>query len=214
VDFQKYYTLTNSIFNQTGKKVYILVGTNLRLENPILNIKLKKLSKTNSVLVAYIGPKVNSNIELIHLGSNINTLTQVITGKHPFSTVIQTFLKKNIKGNKIQNLYKNNVEILFGNDFNSIKNSNNIKFVLNNLSLNNVNFSINQLELYSGKINACELGLVNNISTAIAKNSQNINYLIDAEYKKNITEKDLTIYQGTHNEKIRTKFDFILPTLN
>merc|ERR1711916_45161 len=87
-DLQKHYTVDNKLLTEKGKKIIILVGTNLRLENPILNIKLKKLSNTNSTLVAYIGSKYNYNIDFLHLNN-------IIKGKHPFSTTIQNFLKTN-----------------------------------------------------------------------------------------------------------------------
>jgi len=126
-DLQKHYTINNSLLNEKGKKVFILVGTNLRLENPILNIRLKKLSESNSVLVGYIGSKYNYNINLLHLGNNKNTLNSIIKGKHPFSTVIQNFLKTNNSNSKINNIFTNSVYVIFGNEFN--QNNNNLNYI-------------------------------------------------------------------------------------
>lgn len=212
-DFQKYYTIDNSIFNITGKKVYILVGINSKLENPILNIRLKKLSQTNSALVAYIGPKISSNLNAIHLGTNVSILKNILKGKHPFCTTIQTFLKKNAKSEKIQNSFKNNIEIIFGNDFNQIQNANTLFPLLNQFTISHFKFNIGVLELYSGKINALELGLFTTINKSTLR-GKNLYYLLDTEYTKNIKKDDFVIFQGTHNTKLLNKLNIILPATN
>ena len=105
-DLQSNYSINNGILTTLGPKIYILVGTNMRLENPTLNIKLRKLSKQKSVLIAYIGPKNEHTIDMIHLGTNLNVLKKVLTGKHAFCRDIQTFLKRNNKNVKIFNEFK------------------------------------------------------------------------------------------------------------
>ena len=96
-DFQSDYTLNANLFNFKGPKIFLLVGVNLRLENPILNIKLKRLSLLNNVLIGYIGSKNNYNLNCEHLGNNLTVLTDIISGKHKFCTVITNFLKKDEK---------------------------------------------------------------------------------------------------------------------
>jgi NADH dehydrogenase/NADH:ubiquinone oxidoreductase subunit G len=66
-DLQEYYLLNDDIFKTSGYKVILLVGVNLRLENPILNVRLKKLSHNKNILIAYIGSHNENNINLIHL---------------------------------------------------------------------------------------------------------------------------------------------------
>ena len=210
-DLQEFYTIKNNFFESEGPQVYILVGVNLRLENPILNIKLKKLSQKNSILIGYIGANHNYNMDLIHLGTSIKTLNDILKGTHQFSTLIQNFLKKNSKNIKIKNLFKNNINLLFGHEASQMKNFNKI---LNNISAVTplpFKFNINVLENYSGKINAKELGLFDNKSTI--NTTSNLVYLLNSESTKNIKDTDFVIFQGTHNEKIRHKFDIILPSL-
>jgi NADH-quinone oxidoreductase subunit G len=198
--------------NEKGKKVFILVGTNLRLENPILNIRLKKLSESNSVLVGYIGSKYNYNINLLHLGNNKNTLNSIIKGKHPFSTVIQNFLKTNNSNSKINNIFTNSVYVIFGNEFN--QNNNNLNYIesLEQSQKSTLKFEFSTLQMFTGKINVLELGLFNN-KNKINNNKQSLFYLINNETTTNIKENDFVIFQGHHNENLRTKFDIILPSL-
>lgn len=211
-DLQTFYTINSNLFKSKGQKIFILIGTNLRLENPILNIKLKKLSQKNSVLVAYIGPKYNYNINLIHLGTNLNVLNLILKGKHEFNTLIQNFLKKNSKNVRIKNIFKNNISLIFGNEFNALINHNEIITAINSLKLKAINFDINVIYPYSGQINASELGLNSLIKGQTNSNSTNLHYLLGCESTSTINKNDFVIFQGTHNEKIRTDFDIILPT--
>lgn len=211
-DLQSNYSINNGILTTLGPKIYILVGTNMRLENPTLNIKLRKLSKQKSVLIAYIGPKNEHTIDMIHLGTNLNVLKKVLTGKHAFCRDIQTFLKRNNKNVKIFNEFKNSISLIFGNEFSQLENSNSLIKTINNLKINQVKMDVNVLTLHSGKINSLELGVYETFPTNIYE-GPNIHYLLNVETTKNIDYNDFVIYQGTHNEKIRTRCDIILPSL-
>ena len=214
-DLQNRYICNSNIFeNPKGKQIIILVGIDLRLENPMLNIKLRRLSQKKNVLIGYIGPKHNSNIEMYHLGNNISTLFKYVSGKHQFCTIANNYLSKNDKNQKISNLFKNKIKLVFGNEFNQLKNKSKILNTLEQCSGFKNRFEINTLEISTGKINQLEIGFFNN--TKIINNAEkpNLYYLLGVESCKNIKEKDFVIFQGTHNEKIRTKFDVILPSIN
>ncbi len=211
-DLQKHYTVDNKLLTEKGKKIIILVGTNLRLENPILNIKLKKLSNTNSTLVAYIGSKYNYNIDFLHLGNNINVLNNIIKGKHPFSTTIQNFLKTNNVNKKINNTFINDVYVIFGNEFSQKRNASNYINTLEQANKSNINFKFSILPMFSGKINALELGLFNK-NNNVKNSKKTLHYLLNNETTTNIKKGDFVIFQGHHNETLRTEFDVILPSL-
>jgi len=66
--------------------------------------------------------------------------------------------------------------------------------------------------MFTGKINVLELGLFNN-KNKINNNKKSLFYLINNETTTNIKENDFVIFQGHHNESLRTKFDIILPSL-
>jgi len=210
-DFQEFYTLDPNLFNFKGKKVFLLVGTNLRLENPILNIKVKKLSNNNNVLIGYIGSRYDSNVNFIHLGNNLSILTTIIEGKHYFSTLISNFLKTNLKGEKIQNKFKNPISLIFGNEIIQTNKHINIINAIREVNINSIKFDFNVLELYSGKINTLELGFFNNIK--FNKNTKKIFYLLNTENLYNKGNNDFVIFQGHHNYKNRWNFDVILPSV-
>lgn len=67
------------------KKSFIILNLNLRLTNPILNLKLRRKSmKTNTDFV-YIGPMINNTIYSKHLGLSLVTLNKLIKGKSSYS---------------------------------------------------------------------------------------------------------------------------------
>ncbi len=211
-DLQEYYTIKPDFFTFKGQKVILLVGINLRLENPVLNIKLKRLSTLNNVLVGYIGSKNNYNLNCEHLGNNISVLNDIISGKHKFCAVISNFLKKNSKNQKIANSFKNSISILFGNEFTQYKNAANIIRTLKSIKNPFFTFDYNVLKLSSGEINMLELGFFNKIK--INKNENTIFYLLNTETLENYKNGDFVIFQGDHNTALRSYFDVILPNVN
>lgn len=212
VDLQENYLSKNFLDDDKSKKVVIIVGSNIRWENPILNIKLRKLSKKKSILIGYIGPKSNTNINMVHLGNNLNTLFGIISGKHSFGQTIENFLKTTNTNKKIHNQFKNKIELIFGEQFLQLINKSKILQTLQTNTLFNLKFNINTIDSSVGNINSKELGLFSTKKNY--KKTSNLYYLLDSETIKGTNESDFIIYQGTHNEKIRTKCDIILPTLN
>lgn len=206
-DKQNYFLDAKEFNNISGEKIYILVGINLRLENPVLNIKLRRLSLQNNVLVAFIGAKYDYNINLYHLGNSFKTVKEILSGKHPFVPLLNTFLKKR----KIKNTFKNSITWLVGTEFINQQQ----KFqdlIIQNYSTNKLNFNVSYLAPFSGVINALELGLSSPNKQILDQTKPNLFYLIESE---NITQhkpNDFIIFQGSHNDLIRTKFDIILPT--
>ncbi len=210
LDFQENYTINSKMLSFNGKKVFLLVGVNLRLENPILNIRFKKLSNASNVLIGYIGARHDHNINFIHLGNNFKVLTNILIGKHNFCTICSSFLKTNNKDIKISSKYKNKISIIFGNDF--IQSNIDVILELKKIiQINNDLFEYGFLENYIGKINAFEVGFFNNIR--IPKNQKKIFYLVNTEELINKNKDDFVIFQGHHNIRNRIDFDVILPSL-
>ena len=95
-DFQNDYLINENLDTINGRKVYIIVGLNLRLENPVLNIKLRKLSKKKNVLIGYIGSYFDSTYNMVNLGNNLDIIKKIFTGKHWFCSYLSQFNKNNL----------------------------------------------------------------------------------------------------------------------
>ncbi len=207
-DKQNYFILNKDFNYISGHKIYLLIGLNLRLENPIINIKFKKLTQLDNILITFIGSKYDYNFDLIHLGNNLITFFQILQGKHVFTSTMISFLKKEVSSY----LYKNAISIIFGEECINQKNFDLI--TVGNRRVNFLNFDFKYLNSSSGKLNALELGFFNNKQIFINNKIPNIHYLIGTESSEYLKEDDFIIFQGHHNDKIRSKFDIILPSYN
>ena len=83
-------------FSSKTNQVYLFVGTNLRLENPILNLKFRKLSKKKNIFIGFIGSSYNTTIYMQHIGNNTDHLLKILQGKHKFNFLIKKFFTNNL----------------------------------------------------------------------------------------------------------------------
>jgi len=82
-DFRMRYLSNTAYSNIELTDLCLLIGVNLRLEAPILNIKLRRAIANNETLQIFvIGPSINLAYDYIHLGYDTKTLSQFIRGKH------------------------------------------------------------------------------------------------------------------------------------
>jgi len=208
-DFQNDYLINENLDTINGRKVYIIVGLNLRLENPVLNIKLRKLSKKKNVLIGYIGSYFDSTYNMVNLGNNLDIIKKIFTGKHWFCSYLSQFNKNNLNYE-----LQNEISFIFGQEFFNKYNSINLYNNLKNLKFKNFKISFNTLLSHSGYINALELGFNNTININNNDHRSNLYYLIGTESNNNINKNDTVIFQGHHNDKIRSKIDIIMPSTN
>ena len=190
--------------NTRKKQIFVFIGTNLRIENPILNLRFRKLSKKNKILIGYIGASYNSTSYMYHLGSNIKKILDLINGKNKFCFLIKKF-SVNLKFP---------LTFILGLDYQNRFDSHYLQKLLNKFSYNSLfsNTKISLLREFSSEINADLLNLNNNIK--INNNQSSIVYLIGSDFmncNKN-TKNDLTIFIGHHNDTLRKIINVILPT--
>ncbi|XP_059618641.1 NADH-ubiquinone oxidoreductase 75 kDa subunit, mitochondrial [Phlebotomus argentipes] len=84
-DLRSSYVLNASIAAVEEADLVLLVGTNPRYEAPLLNTRLRKGFVHNELNVAVVGPKIDLSYDYEHLGSDANTLSQIVGGSHAFS---------------------------------------------------------------------------------------------------------------------------------
>ena len=189
--------------NIKSNKVYILIGLNLRLDNPILNLKIRKISKQKISLIIHIGNSYNCNYYMNHLGNNLNLFFKLLEGKNFYSKLIKKFLIKSISLN-------DKINIIIGNNFLKRVDSRNF---INSIYNSNLKFKLTRLFNDVGSLNSSLINFNNNISY-YNKNTKLI-YLLGINFlkKKEITKKNFYLFQGHHNFLLKNKFDIILPSL-
>lgn len=235
-DYYLFY-LNPNFFENIKKKTFIFVGYNLRLESPILNIKLRKKKLKEGVLFFMIGSIFNDNLGCKNIGLNIKNLINYLYGKTKISNLI---LKNNKKLNINNNILDLNVFLLGNNiisrlDNKSImniiyKNNKNLNFLYNKFnSISNfffefcrynlyyifekkdININLNVLYLNLSTILYEELNLINNVHNIEKISNNDIVYLLGIDnfkYKK----LKFSIFQGHHINLEYLNIDLIFPS--
>jgi NADH dehydrogenase (ubiquinone) Fe-S protein 1 len=81
--------MSNTRFNTSfpdllNSDLCLTIGTNIRFEASLLNIRIKKRTKTGGFIKASIGLNENCMYLNDSIGNSIKTLTKIAEGKHPF----------------------------------------------------------------------------------------------------------------------------------
>ncbi len=237
-DYYLYYLNPNFYENIKTKKNFIFVGYNLRLESPILNIKLRKKKIKEGILFFIVGSNFNDNLGCKNIGLNVKNLLNYLYGKIKISNLIIKNSKKLYINNN--NILDSNV-FLFGNNIISridnksilniiykynkslnflYKNLNSIsnfffEFCKNNLyyifEKKDININLNILYLNLSTILYEEFNLINNIHNIEKITNNDIVYLLGIDNFK-FTKPKFSIFQGHHINLEYLNIDLIFPT--
>jgi len=240
-DYYLYYLNPNFFENIKNKNFFVFIGYNLRLESPILNIKLRKKKIKEDIFYYIIGSNFNDNLNCKNIGLNIKNLINYLQGK---SKICNLILKKLKKLNKnYENILNLNM-FLLGNNIvlrsdnkdiiNLINNkTKNLKYItiLNNNFLSNyyfdylsnhllhflkkcnINININILYLNLSILLYQEFNYLNNIHNIKKILNNDIIYLFGLDdFKLNIKSK-FYIFQGHHINLEYLYADLIFPSV-
>lgn len=242
-NFYNFYINQNLLQNLKEKEIIIFVGTNLRLESPILNIHLRTKNLNSNTVFLNFGSKRWDNLNSLNLGNSTYDLISFFKGKHKFCT---NFLKKFVKNSLI---YKNWLDlsyILVGSDVLNRTDSqglfNIINYFYNNIKLNNQNihftksfitktnnklkerllpFNLNKTLINNNYVSVIYPSLnnllfndINIFSNTSSSEHLDVCYYLGHNNIQKQTNK-LIIFQGHHTNYENLKFiDILLPTLN
>lgn len=83
------YLFNSSIAGIEKADALLLVGTNPRLEAPVLNARIRKRWCMGNFPIAAIGASTDLTYEVDFLGAGPDTLTDLLTGKHGFTKTLK-----------------------------------------------------------------------------------------------------------------------------
>lgn len=66
----------------------LLVGTNPRLEAPVLNARIRKRWRTGGARIGLVGERADLTYGAEHIGAGTDSLTELVEGKHSFAKVL------------------------------------------------------------------------------------------------------------------------------
>ncbi|KAI3836377.1 hypothetical protein MKW92_003568 [Papaver armeniacum] len=87
-DLRSGYLMNSSISGLEKADVFLLVGTQPRVEAPMVNARIGKTVRATKAKVGYIGPPAEFNYDHQHLGSGPQTLQEIAEGRHPFCSAL------------------------------------------------------------------------------------------------------------------------------
>jgi len=212
LDFQSSYLLNLNSHLNMNLNSCLLVGINLRSENPILNSKLRKAVLLNNCVVGSIGATTNSIYNLVNLGNSTSCLLKLLMGKHKFVKTLMLSTNSLLLFNSSLKLKANLIYTLLTW----------LNTLISNLkSKNNILVSILGLTPYLVTVN--EINLLSN--TNVNSNSNfKLNYLpdqfnflinsdnIQLNHLYNGDNKFFTVYQGSHGDRSVSQSNLILPS--
>lgn len=198
-DLRSEYLFNSTIEGIEEADTVLLVGTNPRMEAPLINTRLRKCAIQNDLSVASIGPEMDLTYQIEELGNDANVLTGIANGSHPYSSV----LKKAERPMIIVGLSA----LADGSAYKTIEA---LKKTHPNLVAEGWN-GINVLQLGAGRSAALDIGFAS--APESKQTPAKFAYLLNAEPEnpKSIDKNTFVVYQGHHGDHGAMMADVILP---
>lgn len=194
IDFSSNYLLNIPLNSLNKIDLFFLVGVNLRLENPVLNLKLRRRVNEGATVIT-LGNSGFYDYPIINIGNDLHDLIRVAEGKHPVSAKL---------------LKAKNPLVLVGSTIAQRLDSLSIISTLKNINKYFNNNIVSYLSTNLSEVNFMELGFTNNVTKNT--NRRKLLYIIGAD---NVTitkdEDTFIVYQGHHGDRVAEIADVILP---
>jgi len=88
------YSFNSSIQGLDDTDLCLLVGSNIRFEAAVLNIRLRKSYLTGKLIkLGYIGSRIKLTYPITHIGTSLRTFISILEGKHSFCTELRNARK-------------------------------------------------------------------------------------------------------------------------
>jgi NADH-quinone oxidoreductase subunit G len=195
------YLFNTTIAGIEKADAILLVGTNPRTEAALVNARIRKTWLANRIKIGVIGPQMDLNYPVKHLGAGPETLEELLNGKGAFAEILGKAKNPMIilgagalrraDGLGVQALARKVAE-----KYNMVKEGWN---------------GFNMLHTAASRVGALALGFVEGTPETWGK--VNALYLLGADEIPidKIDAKAFVIYQGHHGDKAAARADVILP---
>lgn len=200
-DLRSGYIMNTSISGLEKADVFLLVGTQPRVEAAMVNARIRKTVRATNAKVGYVGPPADLNYDHEHLGTGPETLTELAEGRHPFYSALSNaknpaiIVGAGVFGRKDKDAIFSVVETI-------AKKINAVRPEWNGL---------NVLLLNAAQAAALDLGLVAESEKSIE--SAKFIYLMgaDDENLDRVPDDAFVVYQGHHGDRGVYRANVILP---
>lgn len=203
-DFRNQYLMNSRVLGIEDTDLLLLVGCNPKLENPVLNARIKKAVSVNGLEVVVVGSAPQLPYNYLHLGNSIETLKQLADGSHPFSERLKKADLPMVMVSSLS-LERSDAPAMM-NYINKLQNVSNL------INPDEHWNGFNVLHNDAGRINALELGITSKAASEVTTKPKVI-FLIGADNFRHeeIPEDAFVIYQGHTGDEGAYYADLILP---
>jgi NADH-quinone oxidoreductase subunit G len=205
-----YYTFNTTIEGIGDSDCCLLIGTNPRIEAPVLNARIRKRSLQGHYPIGVIGNDEDLTYSYTALGSEVKVLEAILKGTHPFAEVLKNSQKPMmILGSGV---FKRKDSLLIQQK--ALEIAEKYGFVKEDWAGYNV------LHYAASRVGGLDIGFVpqdngvgiQGLEKAIEEKQIQMLYLLDADcLPSSLLEKTFVIYQGHHGDKAADYADVILP---
>jgi NADH dehydrogenase (ubiquinone) Fe-S protein 1 len=201
-DFRSNYLMNSGIVGVEDADLLLVVGSNLRVESPVLNARVRKNVVGRGLQVAFVGSGEHQTYDFEHLGNSTKTLEDLLAGSHPFSSRLQQAARP---------------MIIVGAHALQRADGLGVYAVLQELSRKYKVIDpdqywngFNVLHKNVGTVAALEVGITSQYN---ASAKPKLVYLLGADNFRpdEIPEDAFVVYQGTHGDEGASRADLILP---
>merc|ERR1739838_90474 len=89
LDFRSNFLFNSSLKGVEEADVCLVIGSDTRLEGPLLDLRIREQVINGKLTLGYIGPSLDLTYPVQHLGISSNALVQLLKGQHPFCTKLK-----------------------------------------------------------------------------------------------------------------------------
>ena len=204
------YLFNSTIAGVDEADAMLIIGSNPRIEAPVMNARIRRNHLMNKVAIAHIGPEVDLTYPAKSLGDDLAVLEEIVSGKHAFAKTLAK-AKKPMIILGMGALTRSDGAAILGR----------AKAIADNTKMVTADWNgFNVLHTAASRVAALDLGFVpgkDGLDTAgILKGAQSgdvkLVWLLGAdEVDMSALAKTFVIYQGHHGDKGAAAADIILP---
>lgn len=200
------YIFNTSIMKAEEADLCIIIGSNPRLEAPLLCSRLRKAVRHNNMKVLVIGEEVDLAMPYKYLGQSPWILKQIVEDQHPIANNLQGFKKPMLIVGSGAMARPDHLAILHYT-----------KKLANKLGALQEDWQgLNILQRAASRVGGLDIGFIpgkNGMATAEMLASCEVLFLLGADEVpiNTIPENTFVIYIGHHGDKAAARADVILP---
>lgn len=204
-DLRSDYLFNSTILGVEDADVILLVGTNPRMEAPLVAARMRKAQRHYGVQIANIGPAADLAIEEVEeLGNDSKILNDIAKGRHPFSKVLAGAERPMLVLGMSALQHQNSKQVM-----ESVRG---LTAKFPNLATEDWN-GVNMLHTAASRAAALDIGFVPGPNAKPLEQSKVV-FLFgadDAKLISRIPEDAFVVYQGHHGDEGASRADVILP---